>query len=91
MIVKILGGVDLAAAFAFLMMIFGTEVFSAYLLFCTGLLFVKGMFVLGGDILSIVDVFSALILFFSLFFMMPIILLWIPAFLLLAKGVLSFL
>jgi len=50
----------------------------------------KGLFILKGDILSCVDMFASGILFLSIFFSPPAILLWIPAFLLLAKGVVSF-
>lgn len=90
MLVKILGAVDLAAAVAFLMLIFGMNVFTQFLLFCAILLFVKGMFILMGDVLSVVDIFSAIILILSISFSLPAVLLWIPAFLLLAKGVVSF-
>jgi hypothetical protein len=90
MLVKILGAIDLASAIAFLMLIFGMNVFTQYLLFCAGLLFLKGLFVFTGDILSGVDIISSLFLILSIFFTLPAILLWIPAFLLLAKGVVSF-
>jgi len=88
--VKILGGIDLAAALAFLMLIFGMDVFSQYLLFCAILLFVKGLFVFMGDILSAIDLIAAIILIISVSFMLPSIFLWIPAFFLLAKGAVSF-
>ncbi|MEK6855277.1 MAG: hypothetical protein AABX73_03575 [Nanoarchaeota archaeon] len=90
LLVKILGGIDIAAAIAFLMLIFGINVIMPYLLFCAGLLLLKGMFVLLGDILSFVDIFSSLILILSIFFSLPSIMLWLPAFLLLAKGFVSF-
>ncbi|MBU0760255.1 MAG: hypothetical protein KJ600_00945 [Nanoarchaeota archaeon] len=90
MIVKILGGIDFAAALAFLMLIFGMDVLPQYLLFCAGLLFLKGMFLFLGDVLSAVDIFSAILLILSVSFTLPSILLWIPAFLLVAKGVVSF-
>ncbi|MFH1290216.1 MAG: hypothetical protein ABIH92_02290 [Nanoarchaeota archaeon] len=90
-LVKILGGIDLAAALAFLMLIFGMNVFHQYLVFCAGLLFIKGLFIFTGDILSGIDLFSALLLFLSIPFALPSILLWIPAFLLIAKGMVSFL
>jgi hypothetical protein len=91
MILKILGGIDLAAAIAFLMLIFGINVFVAYLLFCAGLLFPKGLFVFTGDILSVVDLVAAIVLVFAIFLTIPSLLLWAPAFLLLAKGFVSFL
>jgi hypothetical protein len=90
MLVKILGGIDLAAAVAFLMLIFGMNVFSQFLLFCALLLFVKGMFIFMGDVLSAVDLFAAIMMILSISFTLPSVLLWIPAFLLLAKGVVSF-
>ncbi|MFH1802085.1 MAG: hypothetical protein ABH864_01400 [archaeon] len=89
-LVKILGGIDLAAALAFLMLIFGMNIFHQYLVFCAGLLLVKGMFILMGDILSAIDLIAALLLFLSIPFTLPSVLLWIPAFFLLAKGVVSF-
>jgi len=88
--VKILGGIDLIAAFAFLMLIFGITPFVQFILFCAGLLVVKGLFIFTGDLLSFVDIFSSLVLLLSLFLTLPAILLWIPAFLLLAKGFVSF-
>lgn len=90
MIVKVLGGIDLASALAFLMLIFGIDVFTQFILFCAGLLFLKGLFILGGDVLSAVDIFSSVILVLSIFFSLPSILLWIPAFFLLGKGIVSF-
>jgi len=90
-LVKILGGIDLVAAVAFLMLIFGLGVFTQFLLFCAGLLFVKGLFILTGDMLSVIDLFSAAMLILSIFFVPFAVLLWIPAFLLLAKGFVSFL
>ncbi|MDO8460033.1 MAG: hypothetical protein Q7S74_02915 [Nanoarchaeota archaeon] len=89
-LVKVLGVIDLAGAIAFLMLIFGMNIFLQYLLFCAGLLLLKGMFIITGDFLSIIDIFSSVILFLSLLFNMPAILLWIPAFFLLAKGTVSF-
>lgn len=91
MIVKILGAVDFAGAVAFLMLVFGLGVFPQYLLFCAGLLFVKGLFIFSGDILSLLDLFSAFVLLVSIFFVPWTIFLWVPAFLLLAKGFVSFL
>lgn len=89
-LVKILGGIDLTSALAFLMLIFGLSVLPQFLIFCAGLLFLKGMFIFMGDILSGVDLVAALLLFLSIPFNLPSILLWIPAFFLLAKGVVSF-
>lgn len=86
-----LGGIDIAASIAFLMLVFGIEPLTSYLLFCAGLLFLKGMFVFFGDVLSAFDLFSAVFLILSVFLPLPVVLLWIPAFLLLAKGFVSFL
>ena len=91
MIVRILGMIDLIASFGFLMLIFGLDVFTPFLLFTSGLLFVKGLFILGGDVLSLVDLVSALFLILSIFLALPAFLLWSVAFLLLGKGVVSFL
>lgn len=88
--VKILGTLDLLSSIVFLMLIFGMHPYLQFLLFCAGLLLIKGLFVLKGDILSVFDLLSSIILLFSLIFSMPSILLWIPAFILLAKGVVSF-
>jgi len=90
-LVKVLGAIDITAALAFLLLIFGFDVFTRFLLFCAGLLFIKGLFVFTGDILSVVDLFSSILLIISIFFVPPVILLWIPAFLLVAKGFVSFL
>ncbi|MEK6849967.1 MAG: hypothetical protein AABX85_00135 [Nanoarchaeota archaeon] len=90
-LVKILGMIDLAAAILFLMLTFNMQPYFQFVLFCSGLLLLKGLFVLTGDVLSVVDIFSSAILLLSLVFTMPIVLLWIPAFLLLAKGIVSLL
>ena len=88
-LVKILGAIDLVAAFVFLGLIFGSQLPFQFILFPALLLLVKGLFVISGDVLSAIDVFAALILFVSISFSVFSILLWIPAFLLLAKGVIS--
>lgn len=90
MLIKILGAVDLVSALVFLMLIFGFDVYLQFLLFCAGLLLLKGMFVLTGDVLSVIDLFASTILILSIFFSLPVFLLWAPAFLLLAKGFVSF-
>ncbi len=91
MILKLLGAIDLTSAIAFLMLVFGMNVFIQFSIFCTALLLLKGMFIIGGDVLSIIDLFSALVLFFSIFFSIPTFLLWVGAFFLFAKGFVSFL
>jgi hypothetical protein len=91
MIVKLLGAIDIAAAIAFLMLVFGMQPYLQFMLFCAGLLLLKGMFVFTGDVLSVIDVVSTILLILSIFVTLPSALLWAPAFLLLAKGFVSFL
>lgn len=91
MLVKILGLIDLAGAFAFLMLIFGIHPFTHYLLFCAGLLFLKGLFIFTGEPLSAIDIVSCFVLLVAIFFSPWTMLLWILAFLLIAKGFVSFL
>lgn len=91
MLVKVLGAIDLVSSIVFLMAIFGFDTNVRIVLFCAGLLFLKGLFILGGDVLSAIDIFSAVILILSIFFAPPAFLLWIPSFFLLAKGFVSFL
>ena len=91
MLVKILGVVDIIAALSFLMLIFGIHPFLQIILFSSGLLLMKGLFILTGDVLSVIDLFSSLMLILSIIFTLPAVLIWIPAFLLLAKGFVSFL
>jgi len=91
-LVKILGGIDALAAVVFLCEIFGIDPWLRIILFFSGLLLLKGIIGLPtGDILGFIDIFSAIILLLSLVFTIPTTLLWIPAFLLLAKGLISFL
>ena len=90
MLVKILGGVDLLSAFVFLMLIFGITPFMQLVLFCSCLLALKGLFVFAGNVLSGLDLIFAISLLLSIFFALPTLMLWIPAFILLAKGFVSF-
>lgn len=89
-LLKILGSIDLAATLAFLMLIFGIDPWLQYILFCSGLLLCKGLFAITGDVLSFVDLVAAVALLVSLLIALPSSLLWVFAFLLLAKGVVSF-
>ena len=91
MLVKILGVIDLLSAIAFLMMTFGIKVPFAFIIFCALLLLLKGMFVIGGDVLSLIDLLSSFILFISIFFSVFTFLIWVCALLLFAKGFISFL
>jgi len=90
-LVKILGVIDIISAITFLMLTFSMQPYFQLILFCAGLLLLKGMFIFTGDILSMIDLFSSIVLLLSLLFTLPAIILWVPAFLLLAKGIVSFL
>ena len=90
-LVRILGGIDLLSAFVFLMLAFSINPWLQLILFCAGLLILKGMFAFTGEPLSVIDLVSAVCLLISIFFTLPTILIWVPAFLLLAKGIVSFL
>ena len=90
-LVKILGCIDLIASFTFLMLVFGIIPYVQLVLFCAGLLLLKGLMIFTGEIpLSIIDLFSEAMLLLSIPFTLFPALLWIPAFLLLAKGIVSF-
>ena len=91
MVVKLLGSIDLLSSFAFLLIIFGVDPYIQIIIFCSGLSFLKGLFILGGDLFSIIDLLSAISLFLSIFFAMPVIILWLCSFLLLSKSFASFL
>ncbi len=91
MLVKILGGIDLISSFVFLMYAFGMHPPLQFVLFCAGLLFLKGLFIFKGDLLSAIDIVSGFVLLISLLMLPPMVFLWMPAFLLLAKGFVSFL
>ena len=91
MLIKILGAIDLAAAFIFLLLAFGSHPAVQIILVCAGLLFAKGLFILTGDWISAIDILSFIILILSIFFAIPVFLYWTCAFLLLGKGFLSFL
>lgn len=88
--VKILGAIDLLSALAFLMLIFGMNIPLQYTLFCAGLLLMKGMFIFTGDVLSGFDIFASICLLISIAFSLPTTILWTGAFLLSAKGLVSF-
>lgn len=90
MLVKILGGIDLLGFVILLSGIFGLEPFIQLALFAAGLLLVKGLFIFGGEPLSLIDLASGVTILLSLLFTLPAFLLWILAFLLLAKGIVSF-
>jgi hypothetical protein len=89
-LVRILGGIDMVSAIVFFSMIYGLTPPMQLMLFCAGLLMLKGMFIFTGDVLSLVDIFSSVCLTIAIIVTLPTTLLWIPAFFLLAKGLVSF-
>lgn len=91
MLVCILGFIDLLAALGFLMIIFGIPTLTPFVLFCAGLLFLKGLFIFTGEPLSAIDLIASFTLLVSLFFIPWAALVWLLALLLLAKGTVSFL
>ncbi|MCU0642061.1 MAG: hypothetical protein MUF61_00590 [archaeon] len=91
MLVKVLGGIDLLSALVILSIIAGAHPYFQILLFCSGLLLLKGMFIFTGDILSIFDILCSIFLILSIFFSLPAILLWLAALAMFAKGFVSFL
>ncbi len=91
MLVRILGLIDLIAGATLLTLIFQIHPFLGLVLFCAGLLFLKGLFILSGDMLSLIDLIASLSLLLSLVFTLPSFLIWMCTFLLIAKGVVSFL
>ena len=91
MIVKILGAIDILSSLTLTFFIFGIHPISQLILFCSGLLFIKGLFIFSGEPLSLIDLLGSLILLISIFFTFPIMLYWIFAFILMAKGFVSFL
>ena len=90
MIVKILGLVDLFASISLIMLVFGFSLPVIIMMFCAGLLFIKGLFIFTGDVLSAIDLCASLAFIISIFFTLPSIMIWLPAFLLLAKAMVSF-
>ena len=90
LMVRILGTFDLLAAVVFLMLTFGAHPYFQIILFCAGILLLKGLFVFRGEPLSLIDIFSSFVLLVSLLFTPPSLFLWLPAFLLMAKGIISF-
>ena len=90
MLLKILGLIDAVSCLCFLLLMFGITPALTLILFCAGLLGVKSLFLFSGDVLSIIDLFSAVILIFSIFFVPNIVFLWVPAFLLASKSIASF-
>jgi len=89
-LVRILGTLDVISSLLFLMLAFDVHPFLQLTLFCSGLLLIKGLFVFTGEPLSAIDLASSFLLLLSIFFTLPTVLIWIPAFLLLAKGIVSF-
>lgn len=90
-LVRVLGLIDMSGALLFLLLAFGITPFLQLSLFVAGLLLVKSLFILTGEIvLSLVDLFAALCLLLSLLFVMPMIIVWVFSFVLIAKSIVSF-
>jgi len=91
MLVKILGALDILSAIVFLSLIFNIQPLIQIILFFAGMHLLKSFFIItDGDVLSFIDFFAFIVLLLSIFLTMPTILLWLPAFFLLAKGCASF-
>lgn len=89
-LVKILGGIDLVAAFALFLIIFGIQPLTVYILFCALTLIVKSLFIFSGDVLSFIDLGAGIVLFISIIFSPWQIFIWVFALMLFAKGLISF-
>jgi hypothetical protein len=89
-VVKILGALDILASLTLLCIIFGITPYMPLLLFCGGLLFLKGLFILTGEPLSIIDLIASATFIIAVFVTPWSLLLWMLTLLLLAKGVVSF-
>ena len=83
--------IDIFSALILLSLSFNANIMAIFLIFFGGLLFVKGLFIFSGDLSSIVDLLASIILFLSIAFSIPHFILWIFAFFLLEKGIVSFL
>ena len=90
MLVKILGTLDLIAAITLLLIIFGVSPYIPLLLFCAGLLFLKGLFILTGEPLSLIDLLASGTFLLAIFITPWSFLLWVLTLLLMAKGIVSF-
>ena len=90
-LVKILGALDLLTAVVLLSFVFGISPWIQLILFCAGLLFIKGLFIFTGEPLSLIDLSASATLILSVWFSPWLWLLWSLSFLLLSKGVVSFL
>ena len=91
MIVRILGAIDVICSLTLLCIIFGITPYSPLLLFCAGLLFLKGLFIFTGEPLSLIDLLASATFIFTIFMAPWSLLLWMLTLLLLAKGIVSFL
>jgi len=90
MLVKILGVLDLMAAFLIFVLSFGFHPPELLVTFFVVILLLKGGFILTGSIASGFDLLGALVLFLSLYYSLPQIAFFIPGLLILQKGFLSF-
>ena len=90
MIVKVLGIVDVCAALLLLSSLFGLPPILRINLFFGGLLLMKSLFLFTGDMLSAVDLVSAVVIFVGIFFTPWTFIIWACSLLLMAKGAASF-
>lgn len=91
MLVKILGGVDLAISLVLLLLCLRVEIPNMILIISVVILLVKGISIFTLDLASFFDVYAAILLILSIFFNVPVVLLGIAFFLVLQKGIFSLL
>jgi len=91
MIVKILGVLDLLAAFLIFALSFGIGIPHWIIIIFIIILLAKGAFIFTGSIASVFDILAGVILIFGLFFALPQWIFFIPGILVLQKGILSLL
>ena len=91
MLVKILGGIDVLASLVLLALSFGLGVPEKIIIVFALLLFLKGLFILTKSIASAFDLIAFIVLITTLFVILPQWIYLITAFLILQKGIFSFL
>ena len=91
MLVKILGILDILAAFLIFALSFGLNIPHGIIIVFIVILLAKGAFILTKSIASAFDILAGVILILALFFTLPQIIFFIPGILVLQKGILSLL
>ncbi len=89
MLVKILGLIDFFIAFILFTLSFGVDLPQSLILFAAIPIALKGGFILLGDIISVIDLIAALLLFISAYHSVPFIILVVVGFLEFQKGFFS--